>query len=1036
MKKVFILFWLVIANIMLFAQSDYYWNNNQKVFLEKVPNKKYVVTHNVSDGNDLKQKINIPLAQVNKFAETNVYSGLNVYSGNANIKVKWAVVEFDSIINFNLSLKNEIIYESSFYITTGKTEAGLSHLFYVKLFNSGDINQLEQLALANNIEILGNNKYMPLWYTLSCTKNSSGNALEMANLFYETGLFVAAAPDWMKDYLIQCVNDTYFNNQWGLANSVGSDIKACLAWQTTEGSNNIIVAVLDHGIDLSHPDLTNIHPYSFDAETGTSPSVIRGSHGTACAGISGATSDNNQGIAGVAPLSPLMSISHNLVIDPNVANTLAAGLSWAWQNGASVISNSWGHNSLIDPIITDAINDALNLGRNGLGCVVVFATGNSNGGVIYPANSFDDILAVGAMSPCDERKNPSSCDGEGWGSNFGPKLDIMAPGVLIPTTDLQGTNGYDPTDYFQYFNGTSSATPHVAAVAALILSVNHNLTQKQVADIIESTAQKVGGYPYATAPGRPNGTWHVEMGYGLIDAEAAVLLAQSMCTEPMDLFIKDTYFDFGQEPNPDTGPMWISEDIWVRNNPDGLFEHQNPIPQQDNWIYVRVRNKSCVASTPATVNIRWAKAATALSYPIHWNNSLTCNGPGTASMGKEVAPQPNLPIPIIPPGGDYIVPILWNDVPDPIDYTNCNNTFATEPWHFCLLAQIISQDDQISGQGPGLYDWVQLNNNIAWKNLTVEDAPQYPPPISDCENERLAGGAVAVGNPYTDHEDSYDLIFKLSDNYEGNILDVAEVRVYLDPETWDKWAKGGYMGEYIEVRREDCRQLIVTGDNATIRNLYYEPLERSMIFVSFNFLVDEVTPEHNFDFNVIQTHHEGGGVIGGELYKVIRPVRSSFDADAGGDMTVSKNDSVTLSASSIGEPAYYNWYDPTGAIVHKGQNFTVATGVTTKYKLEVIALADGFIDYDSLTVTVKEFEIKSITPNPATNQVTVEYVAENAASAFIRITPAFQNVSNDYPLNTVNTTTVINVSSYLPGVYSVILYCDGVAVDVKQLVIL
>jgi serine protease len=525
------------------------------------------------------------------------------------------------------------------------------------------------------------------------------------------------------------------------------------------------------------------------------------------------------------------------------------------------------------------------------------------------------------------------------------------------------------------------------------------------------------------------------MGYGLVDAEAAVLLAQSMCTEPQDLFIKDTYSDFGIEPNPDTGPMWISEDIWVRNSNDGLLEHQNPIPGQTNWIYVRIRNKGCVASTSADLNVRWAKAATALSWPTYWNNSQTCSGSG-ASMGKEIGPQPTIPIPTIPPGGEHILPIEWDDVPDPADYLSCMGTWATEPWHFCLLARIISQDDPMYSQEiQDLYFNVQQNNNIAWKNLTVDDSQQSPP-LADCENDIRVGGIVAVGNPYEEHEDRYDLTFKLTDNYEGNILDVAEVRVNLDQETWDKWADGGYIGENIEVRREDCRQLIVTGDNAMIRNLYYEPLERSLIYMSFNFLVDEVTPEHNFDFDVIQTHYEGGRIVGGELYQMTKPVRSSFDADAGGDKTVSKNDSITLSASSIGEPAIYNWYDPTGVVVHTGQDFTVSPGTTTKYKLEVIAMADGFVDYDSLTVQVKDYEIKSITPNPATNQITVEYNAENASVAFLRITPALMNVGNDYPLNTLNWSTVINVANYLPGIYSVILYCDGVAVDVKQLVIL
>ena len=94
-------------------------------------------------------------------------------------------------------------------------------------------------------------------------------------------------------------------------------------------------------------------------------------------------------------------------------------------------------------IIDDAIDNALTQGRNGLGTVVVFAAGNDNGGVSYPANSNSEIITVGALSPCGERKSPNSCDGETtWGSNFGAELDIMAPGVLIPTTDRQGNNGY------------------------------------------------------------------------------------------------------------------------------------------------------------------------------------------------------------------------------------------------------------------------------------------------------------------------------------------------------------------------------------------------------------------------------------------------------------------------------------------------------------------------------------------------------------------------------------------------------------------
>ena len=111
------------------------------------------------------------------------------------------------------------------------------------------------------------------------------------------------------------------------------------------------------------------------------------------------------------------------------------------------------------------LQQALIQGRDGLGCVVAFATGNDNGSVSYPANSNPAILAVGAISPCGERKSNwpvISCDGENnWGSNYGNELDVMAPGVKIISTSCNCTDGI----YIYDMGGTSAACPHVAGIA-------------------------------------------------------------------------------------------------------------------------------------------------------------------------------------------------------------------------------------------------------------------------------------------------------------------------------------------------------------------------------------------------------------------------------------------------------------------------------------------------------------------------------------------------------------------------------------------
>ena len=545
MKKIIFAIFMIIS-MGLSAQNDYYWYRGQKIALKELSSKRFILVESSEDNLSIEQSLKTSGVTVIKFDKTNVSTSLKSYKHLQPKEINWAVIEDNSFTN--LGSKKKILYDAPFYLTSEKVEAGLSNLFYVKLNKAEDLDLLEKLALENNVEILGNNKFMPLWYTLSCTNKSKGNALQMANIFYETYLFSASEPDLMTDDSPLCVNDSHFNNQWGLNNTGqyggvnGIDINFCQARQITTGDPNIVVAVLDHGVELNHPDLTNMHPLSFDTESGTSPSQVLGDHGTACAGIIGANSNNNFGVSGIAPDCRIMSISNSLAGTPNSRQRRADGFNFAVNNGASVISNSWG-SSVQYQILDDAITNAITNGRNGLGCVVVFAAGNNNGAVSYPANFNANIIVVGAMSPCGQRKSPTSCDNETWwGGNFGSQLDISAPGVLIPTTDRQGINGYNTAtgtagNYTQTFNGTSSACPHVAGIAALILSLNPNLRQSQVADIIESTAQKVGGYNYQTTSGRTNGTWNNEMGYGLVNAYAAVRAA---CPTPVLDFINET----------------------------------------------------------------------------------------------------------------------------------------------------------------------------------------------------------------------------------------------------------------------------------------------------------------------------------------------------------------------------------------------------------------------------------------------------------------------------------------------------------------
>ncbi|UGQ44858.1 S8 family serine peptidase [Massilia endophytica] len=490
-------------------------------------------------------------------------------------------------------------------------------------------------------------------------------------------------------------NDTLFPQQWDMTR-IEAGGPGVTGWDITTGVATQVVCVLDEGCDLTHPDLQFSDP-GINLGTMMPDGSPTGNHGTACAGIVAATYNNGAGVTGVAGNARILPVAFDAWTDVEVA----AGINYATANGASVISMSFGFNgwstAIIDPAIQNAFNNNL---------VMCVATHNYNGPITYPATN-PLVIAVGASDEVDNRKTPMSPDGEPWGSNFGPEISVVSPGVHIPTTDRQGASGYDPGDYELAFNGTSSATPHVAGLAALIRSAYPTLSNVQVRAHIERTAQKVGAVAYADTPGRPNGSWNQEMGYGRINVYRAL--------DEADVMIKDAPADNGAEPFTG-GNFWDFSDIVVRIFDDNVFVPSDPAQSknvergQANYIYVRVTNSGSRDARNVTVSTRITPfVGLQFVYPQDW----------TVSDATHVSPTPLAASFGTVPAGSTVMAKFRIEA---AQVESLYGWITNSGWHPCLLAVVNADNDYAFATAPLTGDPISARrNNLAQRNLSVID---------------------------------------------------------------------------------------------------------------------------------------------------------------------------------------------------------------------------------------------------------------------------------------------------------------------------
>jgi len=309
-------------------------------------------------------------------------------------------------------------------------------------------------------------------------------------------------------------NDPFFNQEWALNNTgqnvngdvgvSGMDMGALRAWQTTTGDPSIVTVVFDNGIEQSHEDINQVPGRDFmDNAPGGGPANSFDKHGTSVAGVISGRRNNGIGGAGLAPDTRVASgrlfrSTNDSGSWTTFTNTTIDGLAWALSIGARVTNNSNAYGFTLA-----AIDDAY-ANAQSKGLVNFAAAGNSGAGSISYPSSCPGVIAIAALKNNGVRASFSQ---------FGPGLDLSAPGQNVFSTDRTGSAGYVNGNYC-IVNGTSIASPLAAASAALVLSANRTLDATDVETILDQTARDLGTAGYDTG-----------YGYGFISASAAVAAA-------------------------------------------------------------------------------------------------------------------------------------------------------------------------------------------------------------------------------------------------------------------------------------------------------------------------------------------------------------------------------------------------------------------------------------------------------------------------------------------------------------------------------